>query len=98
MEATDPNIQTLFWSVIPMAMFLLGIAVGLITAYIVDKLHGGAQATRNEEDAVPESIKIDIESPSTLEMQESSEDSGWTVNHSHHSIEYVPLDKSYFPF
>ena len=101
MDATDPNILTLFWSIVPMTMFLLGAAVGLITAYVVDKTRGargGANATRNREDADPGSIKIDIESPSTPEMQESSEDSGWTVNHSHHSIKYVPLDKSYFPF
>ena len=98
MEATDPNIMTLFWSVIPMAMVLLGTAVGLITANVVDKLRGGAQATRNKEEADPGSIKIDIESPSTPESQDSSEESGWAVNHSYHSIEYVPLDRSYFPF
>ena len=98
MEATDPNIMTLFWSVIPMAMVLLGATVGLITANVVDKLRGGANSTRNREDADPRSIKIDIESPSTPEMQDSSEESGWTVNQSLHSIEYVPLDRSYFPF
>ena len=98
MEATDPNILTLFWSVIPMAMILLWATVGLITANVVDKLRGGAQATRNKEEADPGSIKIDIESPSTPESQDSSEDSGWTVNHSLHSIKYVPLDRSYFPF
>ena len=98
MEATDPNIMTLFWSVIPMAMVLLGATVGLITANVVDKLRGGTQATRNKEEADPGSIKIDIESPSTPEMQDSSEESGWTVNQSLHSIEYVPLDRSYFPF
>ena len=99
MEATDPNIQTLFWSIVPITMFLLGAAVGLITAYVVDKLRGGANSTRNREDADPGSIKIDIEeSPSTSEIQDSSEDSGWTVNHSHHSIEYVLLDRCYFPF
>ena len=101
MEATDPNIQTLFWSIVPITMFLLGAAVGLITAYVVDKTRGargGANATRNREDADPGSIKIDIESPSTPEMQDSSEDGGWTVNQSLHSIEYVPLDRSYFPF
>ena len=99
MDATDPNILTLFWSIVPITMFLLGAAVGLITAYVVDRLRGGSQATRNKEDADPGSIKIDIEeSPSTSEIQDSSEDSGWTVNHSHHSIEYVPLDRSYFPF
>ena len=98
MEATDPNIQTLFWSIVPITMFLLGAAVGLITAYVVDKLRGGANSTRNREDADPGSIKIDIESPSTPEMQDSSEDSGWIVNQSLHSIEYVRLDRSYFPF
>ena len=98
MDATDPNILTLFWSIVPMTMFLLGAAVGLITAYVVDKLRGGGQATRNIEDADPESIKIDIESPSTPEIQDSSEESDWTVNHYHHSIEYVPLNRSYFPF
>ena len=89
MDATDPNILTLFWSIVPITMFLLGTAVGLITAYVVDELHGGARATRNKEDADPGSIRIDIESPLTR---------GWTVNHSHHAIEYVPLDRSYFPF
>ena len=98
MEATDPNIQTLFWSIVPITMFLLGTVVGLILAYVVDKLRGGAQATRNKEDAEPGSIKIDIESPSTPDIQDNSEDSGWTVNHSHHSIQYIPLDKSYFLF
>ena len=98
MDATDPNILTLFWSIVPITMFLLGTAVGLITAYVVGELRGGAQATRNKEDADPGSIKIDIESPSTPEMQDSSEDSGWAVNQSLHSIEYVPLDRSYFPF
>ena len=97
MDATDPNILTLFWSVVPITMFLLGTAVGLITAYVVKKLRGGDQATRNREAADPGSI--DIESPSTTEMQDSSEDrSGWTVNHSHHTIEHVPLNRSYFPF
>ena len=102
MDATDPNILTLFWSIVPMTMFLLGAAVGLITAYVVDKTRGargGANATRNREDADPGSIKIDIEeSPSTSEIQDSSEDSGrsllpstflWTEATSHFRITYI---------
>ena len=93
----DANTMTAFWSFVPIAMVLLGAAIGLITAYLCLKWKKSVKDNHDHTaDDGHVAIQIDsAQSTPPFEM-DSSEDSVWTVPSCHTTTELIAQDRSYF--